>query len=62
MNKDVSERQSKALDEFVNIIKTYMLPLFDTRGSLKKVTTTEATAHANSDLITIVREGDESFA
>lgn len=61
MNKDAIQRQSEALDEFVYIIKTYMLPLFDTRGSLKRVMITEANSHANSDLITIVQEGNGSF-
>lgn len=49
-----------ALTEFYNIVKTFMLPLFDTRGSLKKVTTTVSNAHANSDLIALKEENDSS--
>ena len=60
MCEDIATRRKKALDEFVDIINTYLLPLFDTRGSLKKVIINTKNAHANSDLITFGKEGDAS--
>lgn len=37
INKEMQQRFCAAKKEFINIVETYMLPLFDTRGNLKCV-------------------------
>ena len=51
-NQNIEERFIEAKNEFINIVKTYMLPLFDTRGNLKCVTESSN----NSELITILQK------
>jgi len=49
MSSDVKTRRREAKNEFENIIRTYMLPLFDVRGSLK----CKESPSENSELISI---------
>ena len=48
-DRGVNQRYNEAKEEFISIVKTYMLPLFDVRGKLKCV----EKASNNTELISI---------
>lgn len=52
MGVSVEERKEKAMQEFKEIISSYILPLFDVRGSLKCI----CKDIVNSELISIIQE------
>ena len=49
-------RKKNAIDEFKEIINKYIMPLFDTRGSLRYIDSSEH----NKDLVTI--EDEDGFS
>lgn len=51
-DKDIEQRFNRAKREFIDIVNTYMLPLFDTRGALKCVTESSN----SNELITILQK------
>lgn len=48
-DRDVNRRYKEAKKEFISIVNTYMLPLFDVRGKIKCV----EKASNNTELISI---------